>query len=361
MFYKTVLSAFAAALLATVSAQQPTEIPLVSVEQTVLKENELPRKYAGNVEAIESTDIMPRVTGVLLKTHFREGDFIQKGTLLYELEDTAYAAKVKSLEAQREALQAALVFAEQEFKRSSTLLKSQAASAAAYDKALFEINAARAKLKDIEAALIDAKNTLSYTKIYAPISGLIGKSIFSNGNLITPQVGKMTNITTIAPIYVRFSISEVVFRKEFGGLDDIRKNTVVRVQLADGSIAKETASVAWVDNKIHPSTNTITLWAVFQNKNNELLPGGFVTVHLARKSAKKMPAVRPSSLLIHRGGYSVYVIGKDGIVMERIVKLGRTTTDGYQIITHGLTGDELIITEGTHKVKPGMKPAVQKR
>ena len=359
MFCKVILFIVVCALISTVSAQQ-TEVPLVAVENAVMVENEVPRKYAGNIVAVESTDIVPRVTGTLLKTHFKEGDSVKKGALLYELEDTTYVARVDGLKAQKKALEAALVFADKEFRRSDTLLKSKASSVAAHDKALFEIDAAKAKIKEIEASLIDAETTLSYTKIYAPIDGVIGKSLYSNGNLITPQTGKMTNITMYAPIYVRFSISEVVLRRDFGGLKGIRENTLVRLQLADKTLAKETASVSWVDNQIHASTNTITLWAVFQNKNQELIPGGFVTVLLINKNSQKKPAVRPSALLTGKDGYSVYVIGKDGRVMERRVKIGRTTPDGFQIITSGLTGDELIVVDGTHKIKPGDKPALKR-
>lgn len=347
-------------ITATASAQQ-RENPLVTVEKVTVTENEIPRKYAGKVESVESTDIMPRVTGTLLKTLFTEGSFVKKGTLLYELEDTTYAARVESLRAQKESLLAALVYADLEFKRSDKLRRSEAASKAAFDKASFEIKSAKARLKDIEASLKDAENTLSYTKIYAPIDGIIGKSIYSNGNLITPQIGKLTNITGIAPIYVRFSISEVVFRRDFGGLNGIKKNTHVKLLLADKKIAKESVSVAWVDNKIHTSTNTITLWAKFENKYNELIPGGFVTVLLYSKNVQKKPAIRPTALIVNRGSYSVYIIGKDGAVMERSVKIGRTTPDGFQIIDEGLSGDELIIVEGTHKVKPGMVPTLNQK
>ena len=359
MFCKAISVVAVVSLVTAVSARQ-TEAPLVEVEKAVMAENEVPRKYSGSIIAVESTDIVPRVTGILLKTHFKEGDTVKKGALLYELEDTAYAARVDGLKAQKKALEAALIYADKEFRRSDTLLKSQASSVAAHDRALFEIDAAKAKIKEVEASLVDAETTLSYTKIYAPIDGVIGKSLFSNGNLITPQTGKMTNITMYAPIYVRFSISEVVLRRDFGGLKGIRENTLVRLQLADRTIAKETAAVSWVDNQIHASTNTITLWAVFQNKDRELIPGGFATVLLVNKNSRKKPAVRPSALLTGKDGYSVYVIGKDGSVMERRVKIGRTTQDGLQIITAGLTGDELIVVDGTHKIKPGDKPELKR-
>ena len=147
MFCKVISFVVVCALISTVSAQQ-AEVPLVEVEKAVMAENEVPRKYSGSIVAVESTDIVPRVTGTLLKTHFKEGDSVKKGALLYELENTTYVARVDGLKAQKKALEAALVFAAKEFRRSDTLLKSKASSVAAHDRALFEIDAATAKIKE---------------------------------------------------------------------------------------------------------------------------------------------------------------------------------------------------------------------
>ena len=188
---------------------------------------------------------MPRVTGTLLRAHFSEGAEVKAGALLYELEDTSYKAAVDALKAQKEQLEATLKFAEAEYNRSSTLLKSEAVSVSTHDKAVLEINAAKARLKELTAALVDAENTLSYTKIYAPLSGRIGKSAFTGGNLITPNGGKLNDIEMTAPIYVRFSLSERVFRRDFGGLKNIREKASVRIQLADGSLYPKSASVTY--------------------------------------------------------------------------------------------------------------------
>lgn len=208
-----------------------------------------PKRYVGAIESIQHVDIMPRVTGNLLKINFTEGAVVKKGTLLYELEDTTYKAAVDGLKAQKEALEATLRYAEKDFRRNSTLLKSKAVAVAAHDKSEQEIDSAKANLKQVHASLADAENTLSYTKIYAPISGRIGKSVFTEGNLITPTGGKLTDIEMIAPIYVRFSISERVFRRDFGGMNGIREKALVRIQLADNTIYGETAKVTLIDSK----------------------------------------------------------------------------------------------------------------
>ena len=109
---------------------------------------------------------------------------------------------------------------------------------------------AKANIKRLEAALIDAKNTLSYTRIVSPVSGRIGKSVVSAGNLLAPQMGTLTDVQQLAPIYVKFSISEKALRRDFGVIENIKKNARVRAVLADSKVSDETAPVTLVDNKI---------------------------------------------------------------------------------------------------------------
>lgn len=339
--------------ICTLAGANSPNAPVVLVDSPTQVSESTPKRFVGMVEAYSKVNIMPRVTGNLLKIAFKEGELIRKGDLLFELEDTTYKAHVNSLEAQKEALKAVLKFTETEFKRNSQLLKSRAVSHTVFDKARMEIDSARANLKNIDANLIDARNTLSYTKIYAPLSGRIGISAFSEGNLITPASGKMTDIEMIAPIYVRFSISEKVFRKDFTDIDTLKKNAVVRIQLADGSVFNETAAITLVDNKINPSTNTITVWATFANKNLRLIPGSLVTVKLSSKQQKKAIAIPPSALIASEKGYYIYIVNAEGKVEQRNITTGRLAKN-LQIITSGLSLNDTVIIDGTHKVSPGM-------
>ena len=327
--------------------------PTVVTDRVKMVSESAPRRYVGVVEPIRHVDIMPRITGNLLKLHFKEGEMVKKGELLYELEDTAYRAAVDGLEAQKELMEAALRYADAEFKRSSSLLKSRAVAVSAHDKALLDIDSAKANIKQISASLTDARNTLSYTRIHAPISGRIGKSAFTEGNLITPQGGKLTDIEMIAPIYVRFSLSERIFRRDFGGMDGIRKKAWIRIQLADGAVYPEKARITLIDNKVNSSTNTITLWGTFENRDGQLIPGSFVTVLVSAAEEKSYPAVLPSALIMSDSGCKVYVLDTDNKVHAKTVTPG-TLSGGLQIIRNGLDGTERVLVDGTHKVQPGM-------
>ncbi len=328
--------------------------PPVVADTVKMASGSEPNRYVGVVESVDRVDIMPRVTGTLLARHFKEGELVKQGDLLYEIEDTAYRTAVESLRAQKELLEAALKYAAAEYKRNNNLLQSNAVSLSAHDKAELEIDSAKAKIKDIDAAIENAENTLSYTKIHAPISGRIGKSLLTEGNLITPQGGKLTDIESVAPIHVRFSLSERAFRHDFGGSSGIRENAEVRVMLADGSLYPESAKIALIDNKVSVSSNTVTLWAEFANADGQLLSGGFVTVLLARKADRQYPAVLPSALIAGGNGYSVYVLDKDNAVEEREVVCGGVS-NGLQLIVSGLTGGERIVVDGMHKVRPGQR------
>lgn len=326
--------------------------PTVVVEKAAPASAKTFRRYVGMVEAINSVQIMPRISGELRKIHFTEGSLVKAGQLLYEIEDTTYKAAVQGLEAQLEAQKATLAYATSEHTRKSKLLRSNAVSASTHELAVMEINVARANIKRLEAALIDAKNTLSYTRITAPVSGRIGKSAVSVGNLLTPQMGALTDVRQLAPIYVKFSISEKAMRRDFGGVENIRKNARVRVILADGKVSEETALVTLVDNKINQKSNTVTMWATFPNKNLELLPGSFVTVKLfAADTPNGQTTVLPSAVVMENGKCFVWVLNtKNNIPVRKEVKIGETAA-GRIIILDGVKNGETVVVDGTHKIR----------
>ncbi|MBE6367675.1 MAG: efflux RND transporter periplasmic adaptor subunit [Lentisphaerae bacterium] len=339
--------------ISTASENPRQALPSVVVEKASPAASRAVRRYVGSVEAINSVNIMPRITGELRKVNFTEGSLVKAGQLLYELEDTTYQAAVQALEAQLEAQKATLEFATTEYARKYKLLKSNVVSTAAHEQALMEINVAKANIKRLEASLTDARNTLSYTKIVSPINGRIGKSIASVGNLITPQSGAMADIQQLAPIYVKFSISEKVLRRDFGGVNNIAAVARVKAMLADGKIASETARITLVDNKINAKSNTITMWATFPNTKFELLPGSFVTVLLtAEDNRSKTPSVLPSAVVMENDSCFVWVLdNKNNIPSRRKVKIGDTVA-GRLLILDGVKNGETVVVDGTHKIRP---------
>lgn len=309
-------------------------------------------KYVGLLTPEEVVEIVPRVTGFVKKQNFSCGDHVKAGQLLYEIEDTDYIAAVATAKANVEQCKADLLFAEKQLARNKKLQQSHAVADSVLDDATRSVNSTKARLAAAEASLVTAENNLSYTKIYAPINGIIDDNNFDVGNLVTPGSGVMTTIRMVSPIRVKFAVGEMPFRKDFGGMQNFANKAIVKVVLADGTTYPETAKIASISPSIDNATNTITVWGNFENKDFNLISGGYATVMLSRKLDKPLTGILLSSLLIDNNGSYVYVVNKEGKAERRDVKLGGINGD-YQEILSGVNIGEIVVADGTHKVTPG--------
>lgn len=335
------------------------DAPLVVTSPAVTLHESVPQKHVGLVVAAESVDIVARITGFLEKIHFQEGGMVKQGDLLLEIEDTTYQAQLHSAEAIYQEALAALDFAKTICERNSTLHEQKAVSTTAYDDSVRGYKLAQAQAANAKARLEDARNNLSYTKIYAPISGKIGKITKTRGNLVSPASGVLVTIEKMSPIYGRFALSERIFRSEFGGEAGFRKHAGIRLKLADDTIYSEKGKVALLDNRIDPRTNTMMIWTQFENKDGQLLPGSFVSVLLTNKSVAAKAAVRQTALMTDKEGSFIYVVGANNTIEKRRVKLGQVAGD-FQEILSGVNPGEIIVVEGTHKAVPG-KPVTPEK
>lgn len=354
------------------------------------------RRFPGPIVAVEEVDIVPRVTGYIEKIEFKEGDDVQEGDVLFQIEEREYAAALKQAQAnvdscksqidesqaaitQQEAriaeLDSILKYRETTYNRNKALFARGTAvsedevdnSESAYLATRAQRDAAVATLASVKSQYEKAKSALAaaeaaadlaafdmeHTKITAPISGKIGKVTVTRGNLVTPQSGKLVDIKSVSPIYVRFAISEQLFLTTYGGEEQIRDRARIRLELADGSIYSEEAKVALIDNKVDPKTNKIMIWATLRNEDRKLFPGSYATVYLSPKSEKPTCAVIISAVQANPDGtHYVYVLDGGNKVEQRQVTLG-TLSDKYYEITSGLKPGETVVIEGMNKVKPG--------
>lgn len=352
------LSAFAAGVLCFSVQAQIQGVPFVTVEKAALCKESVAKTYVGSIVPREDVALVPRVTGFINKIHFKDGAMVKKGQLLFEFEDTAYVAKVKSCQAQLTQAKVQEDFAAKEYIRSKRLREKDAVAVTSFDNAVRAYYSAKASTLAAEAALMDAKNNLSYTKIYSPISGRIGKCILSPGNLVTPSTGALCSVVSLSPIRVRFALSERIFTKEFGGLHSFRKNALVRIILADGTLHPEVGEVEIVDSRFNASSNTILVWVRFPNRKLRMIPGGYATVKLARKNTGKICAVSPECIVTRGDGVFVYVVDKDNTARLRKVVLGNSSA-AHQEILSGLRSGETVVRLGTHKVRDGGKIRVK--
>ncbi len=328
--------------------------PAVLVEKVALQSEGIEKKYVGWLEAIESVSLPSRVSGVLQKRLFKEGEAVKKGDLLFEIEDTTYVAQQRLAQSQVKQLEAELIFARNNYNRQKNLKDGNAVSEIVYEEAERALHTTEAALEGARARLVDATNNLSYTKISAPISGIIGKAAYSVGNYITPASGELANIVQSDPLYIRFALSDRDMSEMFEAPDPVtlKKNAGLRIVLPDGSIYPHPAEITMTDNRIDAGTGTLTIWATVKNPDGILRPGGYMPVLLRNTAAPQLPAVTLSSVMTGEQGSYVYVLEEGNKVAARPVELGRVNGP-WQLLRAGLKVGETVISDGPHKEQPG--------
>ena len=357
----------AAAILATLSLPIFAQMP-GAMKQTVgvaaVEEigNIQSRRYTGQVVAQAEVNVVPRVSGEILKLGFKDGDYVKKGQLLYAIEKTQYEAAVKQAEANIAESKARLEYAESSFERNQTLYEVNAASKDTMESTKSAVDAFRAGLAAAEAGLVTAQENLKYTDIIAAIDGLVGVTKFTEGNYITPSSGSLLTIIQMQPIRVRFSISMADFLSGYGSLTALKQNGQVSLKLADGSEYKDGGTIEFLNNEANMKTDAVQVYASFPNADMKLIPGSTVTVTLSKKSGDKMPAVPPSAVMHDAQTSFVYVVGEGNKIERRVIELGDMTKT-HQLVKSGLKVGEKVVYQGTHKVMPGdeIVPAAEQK
>lgn len=326
----------------------------VLVQKAVTMDSEVNKKYIGQVEAIDRVTVQPRVSGNIVATRFREGNVVRKGDLLFEIEDTRYKAAVDEAVSKKAQLEAKLLYARNSFERYNKLLASKSVSMDTVENAKSTMRALEAERLSAEAAITVAKDDLNYTRITAPITGRTGRVTFSTGNYITPTSGSLVTITGIDEIYVKFPISERDFLSLFGTQENMKKEAIVAVTLANGKPYPHPGKIFMTDNTVQTTTDTLNVWAKFPNKEDMLTPGGVVTINLSKKNVDSYPAANISSVMHDTYKSFVYVVNDQGVVERRDVTLGNTVNHD-QCFSSGIREGETVIIDGMHKVRPGAK------
>ncbi|MFH1076655.1 MAG: efflux RND transporter periplasmic adaptor subunit [Pseudomonadota bacterium] len=330
--------------------------PLVTVALVSEQDVNPPIEYVGHVEAIQSVDIRARVEGFIEQVVFAEGDDVHVGDMLYAIEQAPYKAKVDADSAKVAQSEADLAKASQHLKRLHAA-RVESVRATDMDNAVADEIHAKAQLKEDQALLAGSQLNLSYTTINAPISGRIGRTLFTRGNLVNPASGTLTRIVQLAPIRVVYSISENnlgAIQTAFDESKRGKKSTVLtpRLKLANGKTLKTIGQVDFVDNKVDPATGTIAVWAVFDNADGFLIPGQYVTVLITRSEPKMMPVVPQSAVLVNQQGSYVLVVGDGNTAIARPITTG-AAVGTYWGVESGLKAGEKVIVEGIQKVHPG--------
>jgi membrane fusion protein (multidrug efflux system) len=335
------------------AAQQgpPSAIPVgtVTAERKPIAEG---REFVGRVEAINRVEIRARVTGYLEEFLFKEGDLIKEGAALYRIEKGLFEAAVQQAEGALERSKAAKILTEVQLQRAEELLAKNVGSVQKRDEALAADGEAKGAIMQDEANLSNAKINLGYTDIVSPISGKVGRTNVTKGNVIGPNSGPLCMIVSQDPMYVTFPVSQREFlRAQETGRKADTKSFKVRLRFADGAMYSEVGQVNFVDVTVNHATDTVLARATFPNPSGGLIDDELVRVGVESGTPEEKVVVPQAALIADQEGVYVFVVQDGKAAVKRIKPAGEIGTD---VVVEGLSGGELIIIQGLEKVRPGV-------
>ncbi|MBQ8677024.1 MAG: efflux RND transporter periplasmic adaptor subunit [Alphaproteobacteria bacterium] len=312
----------------------PTQVLVRSLSKKDISQN---KKYIAAIEAINSVDIVPQVSGYLEEILFEDGAYVNKNDKIFVIEQRRYKADLLSAEALVKELR-------NNYRRIASLHKGKFVA----DK---ELDAAESALNRAEAALDLAKLNLEHTEISSPISGYIGKALVTKGNLVGPETPKLARIVQLKPVRAAFSVSDkerAWFMQKAAQTNDFE----VDIAMPDGTTQTIKAENLFFGNEVNPDTATIPVFVDLPNDDGVLVPGNYVDIY-PRFEAKKDALLVPLTALSEDvNGTYVMTVNDKGIVEQKYIATGEVIDD-MQVVKEGLNGDEKVIVQGLQKVRAG--------
>lgn len=368
---KLLLTALASSMILVGCGQdaqnaQQAPLPLVAVQDVNVIPHQQSKSYIGRIEAVEDTAITAQVSGYLQNRHFKEGQMVEKGQLLYTIEPSSFEAQVASAKASVAQANANLKKAELDFNRGENLLPKGSISQSEFDALTSTLLGAQAQLEASKAQLNSANVQLSHTRIEAPFAGRISDSKVSTGDLVSPSSGVLTTLVSLDPVHASFSISERerlalgMDRIEGDGSSDSDR-VEVQIILENGEAFEHLGKLDFLGNRINLNTGTIAMRAIADNPNQQLLPGQHVRVNLRDKQEIDVVTIPRRAVQTDLEGDFVMVLveGEGAPVAERRnIDMGRQVEGGV-IVHSGLETGDAIITQGLQRVRNGMPVSIQ--
>ncbi len=340
-------------------------------------------EYTARLDAVDSVEVRPRVSGYLESIHFKDGALVKKGDLLFLIDSRPYDAVLRSAEADLELATSQLEIASKNLARVGKLLPSHAISQEEADIRESSVRQAEATLRRAAAAVDAAKLDVEFTRVTAPVSGRIGRKLVTEGNLINGGVGSqstlLTTIVSLDPIYAYFEADERSFLKyvrlalsgeqadSVWGASTAAEwptsrvyKTPVRIALADENGFPRQGYIDFVDNQLDRGTGTMIGRAVFPNPDFTLTPGLFARLRLPGSGTYHALLLPDEAVGNDQSQKFVFVVDGASTVQYRSVKIG-SLIDGLRVIRGGLTPADRVIVAGVQRARPGLKVEVQQQ
>lgn len=341
------------------SEQSQGEPPVPEVGVVEIREEPvtIAAELAGRTVAYETSEVRPQVTGIIRQRLFTEGTIVRAGQVLYEIDPQVYQVAVEQASANLTSAEANLEAARARAERVNALVEIEAVSKQDQTDAVSAAAQAEAAVRQAKAALNAARINLDFTKIKAPISGRIGRSLVTTGALVTnAQAQPLAVIQRVDPMFVdipQSSASILDLRSSLSSGESKRVVRTVRLRLENGSVYSHSGTLEATEASVDPNTGAITLRAKFPNPDGILLPGMYVhaTVNQGHLD-KAILAPQPGVMRSPTGKATAYIVNEDGKIETRDLTLDRTIGDRW-LVTEGLRAGDRLVVEGTARVRTG--------
>ena len=341
----------------------PPAVTVAAAEQRTITDWD---EFIGRLEAVDSVEIRPRVSGYIERVVFNAGEEVRKGDVLFEIDRRPYQAELARAEAELAQARSAASLAGRALQRSKQLAAGEAISREDLDNRTAAAERASAAVRAAEAAVAMARLNLEWTRVRSPIQGRVGRAEVTAGNLV--QAGGATRLTTVVsqdPIYASFDADERSFLRyaansdgkaggKAGGGPRDRSARVLLGTASEGDAFPHEGKIDFFDNQLDPRTGTVRARAVFSNKDHLFTPGLYARLKLVGGAAYPATLVNDRAIGTDQDKKFVLVVKPDSTVEYRPVQLGRLV-DGYRVIAAGIQPGDKVVVNGLQRVRPGMR------
>jgi multidrug efflux system membrane fusion protein len=344
---------------AAAPARNASVPPAVPVSVATASRSDLPVRLTalGSVVAFNTVTVRPRVDGQLMRVLFQEGQFVQEGELLAEIDPRPFQVQLEQAEGQLARDQAQLANARVDLTRYETLLSEDSIARQNVDAQKSTVAQLEAALKVDQAAIDSARLNLTYSRITAPLSGRVGLRLVDVGNVVSASATTgLVVITQVDPIAVVFTLPEDALSRV---LPRIRAGVRLPVDAFDrsGATRLATGSVVTVDNQIDQSTGTVRLKAVFDNRDHALFPSQFVNVQMLADTERAQLLVPAAAVQQGPQGQFVYLV-RDGKAVVQSVQVAEVEAERASIRS-GLNAGDVVVTDGIDRLREGSRVEVR--